>query len=205
MAYCQTCGTSLTPGAKFCSGCGNAAPPGPPPPAVATMTPKPPVAEPSPTPGNYAPDLATQPSSIYAGFWRRLLAILIDDLLIAAILGGIVGLLYLTIYLATGPGSVSGLLAFLPLLIWLLIANVWFYFMLMESSSWQATIGKRILRIYVTDLEGHRIGLGRAAGRSFAKYLSGMPLGIGFVMAGFSQKKQALHDMIANCLVLRRP
>jgi uncharacterized RDD family membrane protein YckC len=199
MSYCQTCGTSLTSDARFCGRCGNPVTPAP---VVTTVTPHLPEAEPSLTPSSYAPDLPAQPLLIYAGFWRRLLAILIDGLLIAAVLGSLVGLFSL----ANGPEAasnpVNGLVAFLPLLT---ISGFWFYFMLMESSSWQATIGKKILRIHVTDLDGHRISLGRATGRTFAKYLSGMPLGIGFIMAGFSKKKQALHDMIANCLVLRRP
>jgi uncharacterized RDD family membrane protein YckC len=56
----------------------------------------------------------------------------------------------------------------------------------------------------VTDLEGRRIGFGRATGRYFAKILSSLTLFIGYLMAGFTEKKQALHDMIAGTLVLRK-
>jgi uncharacterized RDD family membrane protein YckC len=73
----------------------------------------------------------------------------------------------------------------------------------MESSAKQATVGKMALGIIVTDLDGRRIGFGRATGRYFAKILSALTLGIGFLMAGFTERKQALHDMVASCLVIR--
>jgi uncharacterized RDD family membrane protein YckC len=81
----------------------------------------------------------------------------------------------------------------------------WLYYALSESSSWQATPGKKILSLYVTDLSGQSISFGRASGRFFAKIITGMiPLAIGYILAGFTEKKQAVHDMIASCLVLRR-
>ena len=73
----------------------------------------------------------------------------------------------------------------------------------MESSAKQATVGKMALGIIVTDLDGRRIGFGRATGRYFAKILSALTLGIGFLMAGFTERKQALHDMVASCLVVK--
>jgi uncharacterized RDD family membrane protein YckC len=81
----------------------------------------------------------------------------------------------------------------------------WLYFSLMESSAYQATLGKRLVGIMVTDLSGQRIGFGRATARFFAKYLSQLILYIGFFMAGFTQRKQALHDLIASTLVVRKP
>jgi uncharacterized RDD family membrane protein YckC len=80
----------------------------------------------------------------------------------------------------------------------------WLYWALLESSSWQATIGKRLLGLYVTDLQGKRLSFARASGRFFGKIISELTIGIGFLMAGFTPKKQALHDMIAQCLVLKR-
>jgi uncharacterized RDD family membrane protein YckC len=79
----------------------------------------------------------------------------------------------------------------------------WIYEAAMESSSKQATVGKMALGLKVTDLEGRRISFARATGRHFAKLISGMILLIGYIMAGFSQRKQALHDMIAGTLVQR--
>jgi uncharacterized RDD family membrane protein YckC len=80
----------------------------------------------------------------------------------------------------------------------------WIYYASMESSTWQATLGKKILGLKVTDLAGNRITFARASGRFFGKILSGMILGIGFLMAGFTARKQALHDILAGCLVLRQ-
>ena len=62
----------------------------------------------------------------------------------------------------------------------------------------------RLLGLKVTDLAGNRITFARASGRFFGKILSGMILGIGFLMAGFTARKQALHDILAGCLVLRQ-
>jgi len=73
---------------------------------------------------------------------------------------------------------------------------------MMESSDKQATMGKMALGIIVTDLEGNRVSFGRATGRYFAKILSALILLIGYMMTGFTQKKQALHDMIAGTLVI---
>jgi uncharacterized RDD family membrane protein YckC len=80
----------------------------------------------------------------------------------------------------------------------------WLYFALLESSSWQGTLGKKALGLIVTDMMGRRISFARATGRHFAKIISGMILLIGYLMAGFTERKQALHDMIAGCLVFRK-
>jgi uncharacterized RDD family membrane protein YckC len=74
----------------------------------------------------------------------------------------------------------------------------------MMSSEWQATVGKRVMSIVVTDIEGKRITFARATGRHFAKYISAALLGIGFIIAAFTARKQALHDMIAETLVVKR-
>jgi uncharacterized RDD family membrane protein YckC len=81
----------------------------------------------------------------------------------------------------------------------------WLYHALMESSEWQATLGKKALGLVVTDMAGQRVSFGRSTGRHFGKIITNMvPLLIGYIMAGFTAKKQALHDMLAGCLVLRR-
>jgi uncharacterized RDD family membrane protein YckC len=80
----------------------------------------------------------------------------------------------------------------------------WLYYALLESSTWQATLGKKALGLEVTDVEGRRISFGRATGRFFAKIISALILFIGFIMAGFTERKQALHDMIAGTLVIRK-
>ena len=80
----------------------------------------------------------------------------------------------------------------------------WLYEAVMMTSEWQATVGKRIMSIVVTDLDGKRLSFGRATGRHFAKYISAFLLGIGFIIAAFTAKRQALHDMIAETLVIKR-
>ncbi|HLE36474.1 MAG TPA: RDD family protein [Candidatus Acidoferrales bacterium] len=147
----------------------------------------------------------------YAGFWLRFLAYLIDSLVLS------VPAVFLVFLMFVGmAGSLSqierrnevvpvlGSILFLILFYVLLFAGLWLYYAIMESSSWQATLGKKALNLQVTDLDGRRISFGRASGRFFGKLISGMILNIGYIMAGFTEKKQALHDMIAGCLVLRR-
>ena len=87
----------------------------------------------------------------------------------------------------------------------LLLALVgWFYWAVLESSPWRATIGKKLFGIEVTDLHGGRISLARATARHLAKNISVLTLGIGFVMAACTQRRQALHDLLAGCLVVRK-
>jgi uncharacterized RDD family membrane protein YckC len=122
----------------------------------------------------------------YAGFWLRFVALLIDGFILSVVnwtLGRIFG---------TGSESILNTLI------------SWLYFSLMESSEKQATLGKLAMGIKVTDLNGERISFGRATGRFFAKIISGFILLIGYFMAGWTEKKQALHDMIASCLVVRK-
>ena len=83
------------------------------------------------------------------------------------------------------------------------IVCIWLYFALQESSESQATIGKRAMNIYVTDLQGRRISFGQATGRHFSRILSGF-FAIGYIMVAFTEKRQGLHDLIANTLVKRR-
>ena len=82
--------------------------------------------------------------------------------------------------------------------------GVWLYYALFESSSWQGTPGKRALGLFVTDMQGRRISFARATGRYFGRFISTAILFIGYLMIAFTERKQALHDMLADCLVLRR-
>ncbi len=132
-----------------------------------------------------------------AGFWKRVLALLIDTLVlipVSVVMGVVLGMLI-------ALGGVGGL-ELVSNLLGLVIG--WLYFALMESSAGQGTIGKRVVGIVVTDLNGDRIGFGRATGRYFGKILSYITLLVGFLMAGFTQRKQALHDMLTSTLVLNR-
>ena len=147
---------------------------------------------------------------VYAGFWRRWAALLLDSLvlgagfyaviLIAAIVVGVSGM-------ATGwtedqiPGWL--LIAYLVLIPTYYVAAA-LYYSLQESSVHQATLGKRALGIKVTDPEGRRLTRSQALGRWFAAALSYMTLYIGFLMAAFTRRKQALHDIVASTLVVDR-
>lgn len=103
---------------------------------------------------------------------------------------------------------------FMPIMGTFLIASAiisWLYWGLCESSSWQATLGKKALGLYVTDTDGNRATFGRTSGRFFAgrfiwsiPYLGGMYGLVDAICAGVTARKQAIHDMIAGCLVLRR-
>jgi uncharacterized RDD family membrane protein YckC len=130
-------------------------------------------------------------ATAYAGFWRRFAAYIIDAILLSIVLVP----LALVFRDPDQQTTISSPLS---------TAIGWLYFALMESSGRQATLGKMALGIVVTDLEGNRIGFGRATGRYFAKILSALILFIGFIMIAFTQKKQGLHDMIASTLVVKR-
>ena len=151
----------------------------------------------------------------YAGFWWRFLAIIIDDIIISFVAGifiiPIMGIFGLSIYsmsesgmdLGDSPmlwGSVVSM--YTSIIIISLVIN-WLYFAIMESSKTQGTVGKLLLKIKVTDYQYERITFGRATGRFFGKYVSSFILMIGYIMAGFTEKKQALHDMMASCYVIK--
>jgi uncharacterized RDD family membrane protein YckC len=82
------------------------------------------------------------------------------------------------------------------------LLGAWLYESLLESSSWQGSVGKKLLGLRVTDMDGYRISFGRATGRHFGKILSGMICLIGFFMIAFTEKQQGLHDLLAGTLVL---
>jgi uncharacterized RDD family membrane protein YckC len=154
---------------------------------------------------------------VYAGFWLRFVAYLIDRIILGIfttallvpfffLLGGAAMIDALVRNRGQGfdPGQLGGLIM-IALLISVIAGLVqWLYYAYLESGEKQATWGKQALGLYVTDLQGNRITFGRATGRFFAKFITGLTMGIGYIMAGFTERKQALHDMIANCLVLRR-
>jgi hypothetical protein len=84
------------------------------------------------------------------------------------------------------------------------IVAAWLYFAVCESSRWQATPGKLVLHLQVTDEYGNRIDFGRASGRFFGKFVSAFIFCSGFLLAGWTARKQALHDLMAGCCVVRR-
>lgn len=134
----------------------------------------------------------------FAGFWLRLIAFIIDVVIVSSagwVLGFVLGFAYVS---AVGSAVHIGI-----------VANgighlgMWLYFAGYESSRHQATIGKRIVGIRVTDSAFEQISFGRATARYFAKALSVLTLGIGFLMIAVTKQRQGLHDRIAKTLVVR--
>lgn len=203
--FCSGCGRMIPDGAAFCPQCGRN--------AVATDAV--PVSAPAP---RYIvpPSHVVAPGLAYAGFWLRFVAYVIDGVILSVF----AGLIILILIFATGFAAVIHNLPENPdpdmifrgtflvaLLIFCgsLLVGVWLYYACMESSPLQGTLGKMALGLTVTDLKVRPVSFGRASGRFFAKFITGLiPLWIGYIMAGFTAKRQALHDMIASCLVLRK-
>ena len=136
---------------------------------------------------------------IYAGFWKRFAASVIDSIITT--IGSFAILFTYSIFMLAGGMQESTVLVMVYIL-GLIIG--WLYFALMESSPKQGTLGKMFLEIKVTDLNGSRIDFGKATGRYFGKFISLIFLGIGFIMVAFTKKQQGLHDMLADCLVVNR-
>jgi uncharacterized RDD family membrane protein YckC len=204
--YCGRCGAQNSPLAKFCANCGTPFSPELQQ-AAAAETP-----EISPRPQSPAVEAAAvsypqvPARARYGGFWIRFVAVIIDALVVGIVILPVSVIMALMIAMA---GKVVGMPTIGVHLV-RVIAGVtlsscanWIYEAALESSSKQATLGKMALALKVTDLAGQRISFVRATGRHFAKILSGMILMIGYIMAGFTERKQALHDMIAGTLVQR--
>jgi uncharacterized RDD family membrane protein YckC len=217
--FCSKCGSQVSDAAAFCSACGQPttgesparrgiplAPGGFAPQQAASA---PAAAFPPPQPLAYAP--AAAPTRAYAGFWLRFVAWIVDWIILSVAFSFISVPLMATTSMRSWmdhpPQSPEEILVFFTtfskLAVLALVFN-WLYYALLESSAWQATIGKKTLGLEVTDMAGHRISFARATGRYFGKIVSVLILWIGFIMAGFTAQKQALHDMMAGCLVMRR-
>lgn len=143
----------------------------------------------------------------YGGFWIRVGAAFIDYVAIFAALFP-VRVLFGSVVTALGTSVElpiqKVLLARRVIRMAIGMMLVFAYRTAMESSTFQATLGKMALRLQVTDLGGNRISFTRAVGRHFAKYLSLLSLGLGYLMVGFDEEKQGLHDRVAGTLVVYR-
>jgi uncharacterized RDD family membrane protein YckC len=162
------------------------------------------IAEPSP----YAPPQAQVSASggvvtgghiVYAGFWKRVAASVIDNFLLGIVGGIIGGVLGFAIGLGAGLED-SPVLDVMINLFSIALGAV--YFGWMHSSEHQASLGKMAVGIKVVRTSGERISFARGIGRHFATILSAIILGIGYLMAAFTDRKQALHDMICDTLVV---
>ena len=178
--YCAKCGTLNSDGARFCSACGY--------PMQRDFS--------SPPPGS---------TTIYAGFWKRFGAYIIDEIILSTVgiivllvFGGMIGL---SMEMSGVDEDVIAPIVVLNIIAVDTILN-WLYFTILESSSRRATLGKMALGIAVSDMYGRRISFMRANARFWSKIISGLFLGIGYIIAGFTERKQALHDLIAGTLVI---
>jgi len=148
----------------------------------------------------------------YAGFWLRFCAFFIDWIILVipfVLVGIVIGITNPQLFSqTTGPGgrpaASPGMTGFEAGLRVFEVLVGWLYFALQESSARQATLGKLAVGIKVTDADGGRLSFAHATGRYFAKILSACTLYIGFIMAGFTEKKQGLHDIVAGTLVVKK-
>ena len=221
VVYCNRCGAQNSAMARFCANCGS--------PFTTEGSPVPPHSAPSSQPSEIAQPPQLPPAGVvpppspptwqqpvaaapafpamgYAGFWLRFVAAIIDGILVGIVAWPLSAMMSLTIGFAGSAVSMPEigvhLVRFIVMWAFFLFAG-WIYEASMESSSKQATLGKMALGLKVTDEAGRRISFARASGRFFSKLVSRVILYVGYIMAGFTARKQALHDMIAGTLVVR--
>lgn len=200
--YCSRCGAQNSALARFCANCGT--------PFASEAANAETAPQLSPRPQSPAGQIvqAAYPTPLstprYGGFWIRFVALFIDWLIVGIVVFPVSAIMLVMIGVAGSVVSMPGigvrLVRVIVSLVFSFAAN-WIYEAFMESSAKQATLGKMALGLKVTDLAGRRISFARATGRHFAKILSSMILLIGYIMAGFTERKQALHDMVAGTLV----
>lgn len=166
------------------------------------------------------PSGITSAGKAYAGFWFRFFAFLIDGFvigaasgvltfLLAVIIGAAFQIAILDVSNSPEDAAANAALGMAFLLSWtaVVIANVifqWLYFAMMESSSHHGTLGKMACGIIVVDESGKPVTFAQATGRYFAKIISNVTLGIGYLMCIWTKQEQCLHDKMASCLVLKK-
>jgi uncharacterized RDD family membrane protein YckC len=190
---CASCGNTRSPDGRFCLFCGDLlAPPS------------------SPRPAHDPPYsvLSTLETRDYAGFWLRFWAGLIDvslevavALLLTWLIDSALARYRHLLGLSSYDSKFAAGYAFVPIL----ATGSWLYSAFAESSSRRATVGKRVLGLQVVGADGDRISFGQATVRHFMKFLSLFCLTIGFLMAGWTKRRQALHDIPCETFVIRVP
>jgi len=202
--FCPKCGKETDAMGKFCQWCGE---------DIETPPPAPPVAVPEEEEREEPTDIG-----IYAGLGRRFLAFIVDfilillfDLVAASVLGLTRGIQNLYFYAVQHVPASSLTMEGTSMALYgsiaasygiLLIAIPWIYFAGFEASRSQATPGKVLLSMVVTDLEGCKPTFARVTLRHYAKFISALVFFLGFLMIGLTNNRQGLHDRIAGCLVL---
>jgi uncharacterized RDD family membrane protein YckC len=214
---CPNCAVTPPPGAQFCSRCGTALSRDPVPTAGGTAT------DPAPPPlsclrcqavndpgsrhcyscGLPLEDDRARPLDVVplgggrvgapAGFWVRVVASVVDSLILTVAVVALFALIFSENYFASSDLSWGDLLG-------ILLDGVYFT---VAVAAWRTTIAKRLLGLYVVRPDGARVGVGRALARNLATYLSAVLLGFGFLMVAFRRDKRALHDLICDTRVVR--
>ncbi len=144
----------------------------------------------------------------YAGFWRRVWAGMIDvslEILVALLLALLIDAIFKLVGRALGIEQESAAYVTGFTFIVLLAVGGWLYAALSESSRYRATLGKRVMHLQVVNANGGKLTFGQASARHVMKFLSLFSLGFGFMMAGWTNRRQALHDMPNDCLVIHVP
>jgi uncharacterized RDD family membrane protein YckC len=184
--YCSKCGSPTAANAQVCSNCGTQMP-------VNTVL------------------IASPNAARYGGFWMRFLALIIDRIVVGIVTVPFVLLIMKDVVFNAmrngdrepDPAMIVSMMGHVFILAIASVAISWLYEAYLLSSDRQATVGKMAVGLKVTDLNGQRISFARATGRFFAKVLSSFTFLIGYIMAAFTERKQALHDMIAGTIVLK--
>ena len=191
---CSSCGNPLLPDGDFCLFCGDV--------LVDRLHP-PPTVQSAPHAGNSP---ATRAPFDYAGFWNRAGAGTVDVLLEA------LAALLVTVVVDIVMKFVSPMYGLSPItaqyvtgivFIFVLTVGAWLYCAFAESSRHSATLGKRIFGLQVLTASGDRLSFGQATVRHFMKFLSLFTASVGFMMAGWTKRSQALHDMPQDCIVVK--
>lgn len=204
MLYCQSCGAEARSTYKFCPVCGEASFSGSKPGSAVTQVPATPL-NPLPTrSGPQSPASSQNGASIdvsamqYAGFWRRAGSLVLDGIFVTLLTLPIFFLFFFLIDAMENEDA--AVLIFYALS----ISAVFIYYGVQESGEHQATWGKRIMGLVVSDMQGQRITLGRAFGRHLGRFLSMMLMYLGYVLALFTERRQTLHDKLSGTVVLYR-
>lgn len=142
------------------------------------------------------PSTATE-NMKYAGFWIRFVAYIIDSLVSFVFSAAITAILVFGFKVTSFEGALKYLLQLIGFIFW------FFYYVFM-TMKYQATLGKMAAGIIVIPEKSENLRWGQIIGREALKFISALILYIGFIMAGFTEKKQALHDKIAKTLVIHK-
>jgi uncharacterized RDD family membrane protein YckC len=164
---------------------------------------------PPPPPAWPSGEQAVAETGRLSGFWLRFAAYVVDAAIITGaflVLGGVFVVIGVIIYGSLEEADASPIFAtFAVILMLAAVVIAWLYEALMTSSPSGATLGKQVAGIRIVRTSGAQLSFARATGRHFAKYMitPWVPLAIGYIMAAFTARKQALHDMIADTLVMQ--